>query len=476
MVDTGNIMTFFPLFHNTSTLKALLIGGGAVAKRRATSLIEAGVACDVIATAVSKELANIVESAGGSVTIDAYASDEAMLGYGLILALTDDRATNQQVATDAKAMGLLVNVADCPNDGNVIFGATIDRAPLTIAINNGGASPVLSSILRQQLELLVPKAYGQLASLVGGYRQQVKDALPNTADRSIFWHQVLQGPVAEAVFSGKQDEAENLLKNHLKEVDEGLDKLISSGEVFLIGAGPGDPDLLTLRAFRLLQKADVVLYDALVSDGIMALVPESVERVYVGKRRANHSVPQTGINQLLVDYAKQGKRVARLKGGDPFIFGRGGEEIETLAEQHIPFQVVPGITAASGCSAYSGIPLTHRDYAQSVRFVTGQLRDGTVNLVWPELVVEGQTLVFYMGLKSLPQICEQLVAHGMDKNMPVALIEKGTTQDQRVLVSDLTELPAMIEAEQVMSPSLFLVGRVVELHDKLAWFTSSRDV
>jgi uroporphyrin-III C-methyltransferase/precorrin-2 dehydrogenase/sirohydrochlorin ferrochelatase len=476
LVDTGNIMTFFPLFHNTSTLKALLIGGGAVAKRRATSLIEAGVACDVIATAVSKELANIVESAGGSVTIDAYASDEAMLGYGLILALTDDRATNQQVATDAKAMGLLVNVADCPNDGNVIFGATIDRAPLTIAINNGGASPVLSSILRQQLELLVPKAYGQLASLVGSYRQQVKAALPNTADRSIFWHQVLQGPVAEAVFSGKQDEAENLLKNHLKEVDEGLDKLISSGEVFLIGAGPGDPDLLTLRAFRLLQKADVVLYDALVSDGIMALVPESVERVYVGKRRANHSVPQTGINQLLVDYAKQGRRVARLKGGDPFIFGRGGEEIETLAEQHIPFQVVPGITAASGCSAYSGIPLTHRDYAQSVRFVTGQLRDGTVNLVWPELVVEGQTLVFYMGLKSLPQICEQLVAHGMDKNMPVALIEKGTTQDQRVLVSDLTELPAMIEAEQVMSPSLFLVGRVVELHDKLAWFTSSRDV
>ena len=207
----------------------------------------------------------------------------------------------------------------------------------------------------------------------------------------------------------------------------------------------------------------------------MALVPESVERVYVGKRRANHSVPQVGINQLLVDYAKQGKRVARLKGGDPFIFGRGGEEIETLAEQHIPFQVVPGITAASGCSAYSGIPLTHRDYAQSVRFVTGQLRDGSVDLPWPELVVEGQTLVFYMGLKGLPFICEELINNGMDKNMPVALIEKGTTQDQRVLVSDLCGLPALIEAEKVMSPSLFVVGRVVSLHDKLAWFTSSRD-
>ena len=468
-------MTFFPLFHNTSTLKALLIGGGTIATRRAKSLTEAGVACDVMATSVSEELTHIVESTGGCVTINAYVSDDVMLGYGIILALTDDRATNQQVATDAKAMGLLVNVADCPNDGNVIFGATVDRAPLTIAINNGGASPVLSSILRQQLEQFVPKAYGQLSSLVGGYRQQVKDALPNTADRSTFWHKVLQGPVAEAVFSGKQNEAESLLKNHLKEVHSGLDKVMSNGEVFLIGAGPGDPDLLTLRAFRLLQKADVVLYDALVSDGVMALVPESVERVYVGKRRANHSVPQAGINQLLVDYAKQGKRVARLKGGDPFIFGRGGEEIETLAEQHIPFQVVPGITAASGCSAYSGIPLTHRDYAQSVRFVTGQLRDGGVDLPWPELVVEGQTLVFYMGLKGLPFICEELINNGMDKNMPVALIEKGTTQDQRVLVSDLCGLPALIESEKVMSPSLFVVGRVVSLHDKLAWFTSSRD-
>ena len=469
-------MTFFPLFHNTSSLKALLIGGGIVAKRRAKSLIAAGVACDVIATAVSDDLTQIIKSSGGSVTIGAYASDESMLGYSLILALTNDRTTNQQVAIDAKAMGLLVNVADYPNEGNVIFGATIDRSPMTIAINNGGASPVLSSLLRQQLEQFVPQAYGHLASLVGGYRQQVKDALPNTADRSIFWHKVLQGPVAEAVFSGKQDEAEKLLKNHLKKVDKGLDKLMSSGEVFLIGAGPGDPDLLTIRAFRLLQKADVVLYDALVSDGVMALVPESVERVYVGKRRANHSVPQTGINQLLVDYAKQGKRVARLKGGDPFIFGRGGEEIETLAEQHIPFQVVPGITAASGCSAYSGIPLTHRDYAQSVRFVTGQLRDGSVNLAWSELVVEGQTLVFYMGLNGLRHICGQLIAHGMDKKMPVALIEKGTTQDQRVLVSDLLGLPDIIESEQVMSPSLFLVGRVVELHDKLVWFTSSRDV
>ncbi len=463
-------MSYFPLFHNTQNLKTLIVGGGKIALRRTNSLLDAGVACDILATAVTEPLRTLVESAGGTVTINAYTNDEVMLGYGLILAVTDDRAINQAIAQHAKAMGLLVNVADAPDDGNVIFGATIDRAPLTIAINNGGASPVLSSILRQQLEQFVPKAYGQLSTLVGRYREQVKQSLPSTTDRSSFWHQVLQGAVAEAVFSGKQDEAEALLKKALISANT----LGEQGEVYLIGAGPGDPDLLTLRAFRLLQKADVVLYDALVSDGVMALVPPSVERVYVGKRRANHSVPQTGINQLLVEYAQQGKRVARLKGGDPFIFGRGGEEIETLAEQQVPFQVVPGITAASGCSAYSGIPLTHRDYAQSVRFVTGQLRDGSVNLAWPELVVEGQTLVFYMGLKGLPYICEQLIAHGMDATMPVALIEKGTTQDQRVLVSDLTGLTDIIEAEHVMSPSLFVVGRVVSLHAKLAWFVSER--
>jgi len=465
-------MSYFPLFHNTHNFKALVIGGGTVALRRTKSLLDAGVTCDLLATVVGSELQQLVASANGNITIDAYANDDVMLGYGLILALTDDRMVNQTIAKDAKAMGLLVNVADAPDDGNVIFGATIDRAPLTIAINNGGASPVLSSILRQQLEQFVPKAYGELATLVGQYRQQVKATLPTVKDRSNFWHDVLQGAVAEAVFSGKQDEAEALLKKSLQDADKSVTS--AHGEVYLIGAGPGDPDLLTLRAFRLLQRADVVLYDALVSDGVMELVPQDCERVYVGKRRSNHSVPQTGINQLLVDYAKQGKRVARLKGGDPFIFGRGGEEIETLAEQHVPFQVVPGITAASGCSAYSGIPLTHRDYAQSVRFVTGQLRDGSVNLPWPELVVEGQTLVFYMGLKGLPYICEQLIQHGMDASMPVALIEKGTTQDQRVLVSNLTELPAMIEAEQVMSPSLFVVGRVVNLHDKLAWFASER--
>ena len=464
-------MTFLPLFHDSERLHALIVGGGRVALRRAKALTKADVTCDLIAPDLKPELADLIQQSGGQVLQQPFAPELLSSRYQLILALTDDRSINADIAKQATALGLMVNVADDPAAGNVIFSATVDRAPLTIAINNGGASPVLSRLLRQQLEQFVPKHYGQLAALVGRYRDEVKQTLPKESDRISFWKQVLQGSVAEAMFSGQHDVAEGLLKNSLQNAD----KHKSNGEVYLIGAGPGDPDLLTLRAFRLLQQADVVLYDALVSDEIMALVPDTVERIYVGKRRANHSVPQGGINQLLVDHALLGKRVARLKGGDPFIFGRGGEEIEKLADHQVPFQVVPGITAASGCSAYGGIPLTHRDFAQSVRFVTGQLKDGSIALEWPALAVENQTLVFYMGLKGLPIICEQLIAHGMDPNMPAALVEKGTTQDQRVITSDLINMPTTMAQETVMSPSLFIVGRVVNLHDKLAWFASERE-
>ena len=464
-------MGYFPLFHHSDQLSALIVGGGKVALRRAKALVKAGVACDLVAPEYVPELGELIENHGGKVMLQKFDPQLITSAYGLLLAVTNDHLTNQIIAQQGKAQGLLVNVADDPTAGNVIFGATIDRHPLTIAINNGGASPVLSRLLRQQLEQFVPQHYGHLAKLVGAYRSQVKQALPKESDRVAFWESVLQGAVAEALFSGHHKLAESLLQKSLQQAD----KHISNGEVYLLGAGPGDPDLLTLRAFRLLQQADVVLYDALVSDQIMALVPDTAERIYVGKRRANHSVPQHGINQLLVEHAQLGKRVARLKGGDPFIFGRGGEEIETLAAHSVPFQVVPGITAASGCSAYAGIPLTHRDYAQAVHLVTGQLQDGRIALDWPKLAVENQTLVFYMGLKSLPVICQQLIAHGMDPNMPAALVEKGTTQDQRVIVSDLSNMPEVMTRETVMSPSLFIVGRVVNLHNKLAWFSSDRD-
>jgi uroporphyrin-III C-methyltransferase/precorrin-2 dehydrogenase/sirohydrochlorin ferrochelatase len=331
---------------------------------------------------------------------------------------------------------------------------------------------VLSRILKRQLDQFLPEGYEELSELVGRHRERVKQVLSDERERIDFWQQVLQGAIAEAIFSGNPAQAEALFEAALAAPEQ----FRRVGEVYLIGAGPGDPDLLTLRAFRLIQQSEVVLYDRLVSPSIMALVPERAERIYVGKRRADHAVQQTDINQLLVDHAMRGKRVARLKGGDPFIFGRGGEEIEKLAAARIPFQVVPGITAANGCSAYAGIPLTHRDYAQSVQFVTGQLKDGSVDLHWPELVSEEKTLVFYMGLSSLPVICASLREHGMADDMNVALVEKGTTREQRVLVSTLAELPERLQQLELSSPSLFIVGRVVQLAEKLRWYAPLQDV
>ncbi len=460
-------MEFLPLFHNLKRQTVLVVGGGEIALRKARLLSEAGAVLRVVAPEVEAQLVELVEQGGGRLLVRGYAPED-MNDCVLAIAATDDEALNERVSQDARVRGLPVNVVDSPQLCSVIFPAIVDRSPLVIAVSSGGDAPVLARLIRARIETWIPAVYGQLAGLAKRFRAQVKASLPDVQQRRVFWEEVFDGPVAERALAGQMHEAERMLQEKL---DGALPKAL--GEVYLVGAGPGDPDLLTFRALRLMQQADVVLYDRLVAPAILDLCRRDADRIYVGKRRAEHAVPQQEINQLLVSLAKAGKRVLRLKGGDPFIFGRGGEEIEELAAHSVPFQVVPGITAASGCAAYAGIPLTHRDHAQSVRFVTGHLKDGSCDLPWAELVAPSQTLVFYMGLVGLPVICQQLIAHGRADSTPVALIQQGTTHNQRVFTGTLADLPGRIANEQVQAPTLVIVGEVVQLRDKLAWFEGS---
>jgi len=462
-------MDYLPLFHKLQGGRVLVVGGGEIALRKARLLADAGSELRVVAPEVDGQLAALAREGGGEVLVRGYQAAD-LVGCRLVIAATDDPELNAQVSADAQALSLPVNVVDAPALCTVIFPAIVDRSPLVIAVSSGGDAPVLARLIRAKLEAWIPSAYGELAGLAARFRHKVKTLYPDVNQRRGFWETVFQGPIAERQLAGQGAEAERLLQAMVDgaPVQQG-------GEVYLVGAGPGDPDLLTFRALRLMQQADVVLYDRLVAPAIIEMCRRDAERIYVGKRRADHSVPQDQINRLLVDLAKQGKRVLRLKGGDPFIFGRGGDEIEELAEHGIPFQVVPGITAASGCSAYGGIPLTHRDYAQSVRFVTGHLKDGTSNLPWNDLVAPAQTLVFYMGLVGLPTICAELIRHGRAASTPAALVQQGTTRNQRVFTGTLADLPELVARHEVHAPTLVIVGEVVQLRDKLAWFEGSQN-
>jgi len=462
-------MDYLPLFHKLQGGRVLVVGGGEIALRKARLLADAGAALRVVAPDVDGQLAALAREGGGEVLVRGYQAAD-LVGCRLVIAATDDPGLNAQVSADAQALSLPVNVVDAPALCTVIFPAIVDRSPLVVAVSSGGDAPVLARLIRAKLEAWIPSAYGELAGLAARFRDKVKALYPDVNQRRGFWETVFQGPIAERQLAGQGAEAERLLQAMVDgaPVQQG-------GEVYLVGAGPGDPDLLTFRALRLMQQADVVLYDRLVAPAIIEMCRRDAERIYVGKRRADHAVPQDQINRLLVDLARQGKRVLRLKGGDPFIFGRGGEEIEELAEHGIPFQVVPGITAASGCSAYGGIPLTHRDYAQSVRFVTGHLKDGSSNLPWHDLVAPAQTLVFYMGLVGLPTICAELIRHGRAASTPAALVQQGTTRNQRVFTGTLADLPDLVAQHEVHAPILVIVGEVVQLRDKLAWFEGSQN-
>ena len=465
-------MDFLPVSMNIRDRDCLVVGGGSVAARKAAILHSAGARIHVVAAKLCDEVRALIDK-GQYQHTDRNFAEEDLLDKVLVIAATNDKATNQEVSKLAKSRYLPVNVVDNPSLCSFIMPSIIDRSPLQVAISTGGASPVLARMLRTQLESNIPNSYGKLAALVEGYRDQVKAAFGSVEQRRSFWEDILEGPVAELVFAGKEAEAHQRLQ---QAIDEAKVKPDYQGEVYLVGAGPGDPDLLTFRALRLMQKADVVVYDRLVSDAIMELVRRDSEKFYVGKERDKHAVEQEDINQCLVRLAREGKRVLRLKGGDPFIFGRGGEEISTLMDEGVNFQVVPGITAAAGCAAYSGIPLTHRDFAQAVIFVTGHLKDGTVNLNWKMLAHEHQTVVFYMGLHGVHCICEKLTEHGRSGSTPVALVERGTTPEQKVYIGTLDTLPQMVKDNNVKPPTLIIVGEVVQMHEKLRWFMLDREI
>ena len=456
-------MDIFPISLKLQQQPCLIVGGGHIAYRKAVLLHKAGAVIHIIAPDIDANLLQLVEESQGQYIQALYPAQIQLNDYRLVIAATDDYAVNAQVFEDCEALKILVNSVDDPPHCRFMVPAIVDRSPLVISVASNGTSPVLSRQIRTQLETSIPHGMGKLAEFSGKWRAAVKAKISNPDERRVFWEDLYASPLKEQVFHDNLTEADRLIEQAL------LEWKTPKGEVYLVGAGPGDPELLTLKALRLMQQADVVIYDRLVSPAIMELCRRDATKIYVGKARSNHAVPQEGINALLVEYASKGQRVCRLKGGDPFIFGRGGEEIQELFAAGVPFQVVPGITAASGCSAYAGIPLTHRDYAQSVRFLTGHLKEGSPELPWDELVYQNQTLVLYMGLVGLEKICEKLIEHGQRPDMPVALISKGTTPEQKVLVGTLADIASKVEENHIQAPTLTIIGDVVSLREQLQW-------
>lgn len=458
-------MDLFPIFLNIKGERCLVFGGGAVATRKVGLLLGCGAQVSVIAPELSDVLAS--EKAAGKINHLATSFDSALLaGATLVIAATDDRGTNEAISLAAKSLKIPVNVVDAPELCSFILPSIVDRSPMIVAVSTGGASPVLSRLVRAKLETVLPATYSHLARLAGQLRERVKQRFAQPENRRIFWENLLGGHFADLVLSGKTSEAHAHFESALQSTDD----LPPRGEVYLVGAGPGNPDLLTFRALKLMQQAEVVVHDHLVSPAIVELCRRDAARIYVGKERNNHALPQEEINALLVRLAREGKRVLRLKGGDPFIFGRGGEEIETLSANDVLFEVVPGITAAAGVASYAGIPLTHRDYAQACIFVTGHLKDGTMNLDWAGLARPNQTVVFYMGLHGLPVLCEKLIAHGLPETTPAAIVQQGTTSRQRIVIGSLKTLPDLANQAGLKPPTLIIVGEVVRLHEKLRWF------
>ncbi|MES1964689.1 uroporphyrinogen-III C-methyltransferase [Psychrobacter sp. AH5] len=499
-------MNTFPLFFKLDNRKVLIVGGGDVALRKADLLSRAGANITVVAPDICAELQALLQGDKHQLIFAKY-DKSYMTGARVIIAGTDDEALNQQVHSDATELNIPVNVVDTPPLCDFIFPAIVDRNPIVIGISSNGKAPVLARLLRARLETLIPQGYGKLAKLAGDFRAEVKTKIPTLTGRRQFWERAFEGKVSELIFAGNETEANVQLQKDLDETaakianqeildDRNSDKQTAAahsekanteeaslssndnhdnikppvGEVYIVGAGPGDPELLTFKALRLMQQADIVFYDALVSPQVLDLCRRDADKVYVGKKRSNHAVAQLGINELLINEAKKGRRVVRLKGGDPFIFGRGGEEIESLRAHHIPYQVVPGITAANAAASYAGIPLTHRDHSQSVRFVTGFLKAGAPNNNFKSFLNTDETVVFYMGLHSLARLTEGLVKAGRSSETPIAIVSNASMPNQQVLTGTLATITELQEQHQLPTPALLIMGDVVALHHDLAWY------
>jgi uroporphyrin-III C-methyltransferase/precorrin-2 dehydrogenase/sirohydrochlorin ferrochelatase len=480
-------MKYFPLFADLRGRRVLVVGGGEVAERKARLLVEAGAHVEIVARELTDWLSSGPRAAsahplpGGTVedrrSPDAgpYAGSIAWIGaefdrsqlhgVALVVAATSDTALNARVSAAARSANVFANVVDDADRSSFIVPAIVDRSPLVIAISSGGVAPVLARLVRERIETLIDGSFGALAALLERWRVRIKAAIPDVAGRRRFYESVVRGGIAQSVRAGRVARAERSLQQLLAG-----GRAERHGSVVLVGAGPGDPGLLTLNAVRALQEADVILHDRLVSEEVLALARRDAARVSVGKAAHGHSVSQARIHELMLEHARAGRRVVRLKGGDPFIFGRGGEELEFLAAQGVPYEVVPGITAAIACGAYAGIPLTHREHAQSVRFATAHCGDSLDTLDWACLAQPGQTLALYMGVAGLQTIGARLVAHGRGAATPVAVVENGSRPDQRVTLARLDELGDVALRGDVRSPALVVVGEVAALAGELHWF------
>lgn len=466
-------MDYLPIFLDIRNRRVVVEGGGTVAARRVERALDAGALVEVFNPDLGDEFRELVERA--NLTHHArIATQDDIKGAAIAYGASEDPTRDADLFRAARDHGVLCNVADVSEYCDFITPSVVDRSPLVVAISSGGAAPVIARILRARIESVLPPAYGRLAEFVGRFRTRVGEGVRKSLDRRRFWEGMIEGPVGDLFLSGAASSAE---KHLLSEIDTASSKTPGKpvGEVYLVGAGPGDPDLLTFRALRLMQRADVVVYDRLVGNDILTLVRRDAERVYVGKLPKQHTMVQEDISQLLVDLALEGKRVLRLKGGDPFIFGRGGEEIEKLAAHDIPCQVVPGITAAAGCAAYAGIPLTHRDHAQTCMFVTAHGKDGVLGLDWEVLARPAQTVAVYMGLSNLGTLAREISARGVDPATPAAIIDNGTRENQRVVIGTVGTLEAKAIAADLKGPAIIIIGSVVTLHDTLQWFAKRED-